>query len=68
MQFTNSLKMKLSVILGVTHMMLGLVIKIINTVSNRKWMELITVAIPQNLFMIATFVYMDFLIILKWNT
>lgn len=37
MQFTNSLKMKMAVILGVAHMMLGLTIKIINSIKRSKW-------------------------------
>lgn len=68
MQFTNSFKMKLAVILGVIHMLLGLGIKIINTVKKNNYLSLFTVAIPQLIFMLCTFFYMDFLIVLKWNT
>lgn len=60
--------MKLAVILGVLHMMLGIFIRIINTVVNKKWLQLFTLAIPQLLFLMVTFLYMDFLIIFKWNT
>ena len=35
-QFTNSLKMKLAVIIGVTHMMLGLLIKLINGIKQKR--------------------------------
>ena len=68
MQYTNSLKMKMAVILGVFHMLIGLTLKIINSISKKKWSELFTLSIPQMLFMICTFAYMDFLIIMKWNT
>lgn len=68
MQFTNSLKMKIAVILGVTHMMLGLGIKIINGIRRRKYLIIFTQTMPQIIFMLCTFVYMDFLIIYKWNT
>lgn len=68
MQFVNSLKMKMAVILGVTHMLLGLVVRLINCVKRRKYAELFTVAIPQIIFMCTTFVYMDVLIIIKWST
>lgn len=66
MQFTNSLKMKLAVILGVAHMLLGTSLRILNTVRKRNWLSLLTLAIPQLIFMLCTFFYMDFLIILKW--
>lgn len=67
MQFTNSLKMKLAVILGVTHMLLGVCLRILNTIRKKKWLSLFTLAIPQLIFMLCTFAYMDFLIIYKWS-
>lgn len=68
MQFLNSLKMKIAVILGVTHMLLGLIIRIINNIKKRNMLELIGLTIPQIIFMFCTFVYMDLLIIYKWNS
>jgi V-type H+-transporting ATPase subunit a len=59
--------MKLAVILGVTHMMLGLVIKVINLVRKKNWLSLFTLAVPQIVFMLCTFFYMDFLIVYKWG-
>ena len=60
--------MKLSVIIGVTHMMLGLVIRFINGCKRRDVLDIITLTIPQTIFMVTTFVYMDFLIVYKWAT
>ncbi len=68
MQFTNSFKMKLAVILGVTHMMLGLAIKLVNYIRAKKYLEIFTIGIPQLVFMTCTFVYMDFLIVYKWGS
>jgi V-type H+-transporting ATPase subunit a len=68
MSFTNSLKMKAAVILGVIHMMFGLLIKLINNIRQRQILDIVTLTIPQIIFMSCTFVYMDFLIILKWNS
>lgn len=68
MGFTNSFKMKFAVIVGVIHMMIGIVIKGINGIKNRNFIDVFAVALPQFLFMIVTFVYMDFLIIVKWLT
>lgn len=67
MQFVNSLKMKLSVIIGVTHMMLGLFVRLINGFKKRDRLDIITITIPQIIFMVTTFVYMDFLIVFKWT-
>lgn len=58
--------MKMAVILGVCHMLLGTSIRILNTVRKRNWLSLFTLAIPQLIFMLTTFFYMDFLILFKW--
>ncbi len=58
--------MKIAVILGVTHMMLGIIIKMTNNVRNRNYLDLLALTIPQFTFMAVTFVYMDFLIVFKW--
>lgn len=66
MQFTNSFKMKLAVIFGVAHMILGICIKIMNSIKKRDWIVFATLAIPQLIFMLCTFFYMDAMIIIKW--
>lgn len=67
MSFNNSLKMKVAVILGVVHMMFGLLLKFYNNCRQKKWADLLLLTIPQILFLSCTFVYMDFLIIYKWS-
>jgi V-type H+-transporting ATPase subunit a len=67
MQFTNSLKMKIAVIIGVTHMMLGLLVRFLNGIKKRDWLDVFSTTLPQTLFMLCTFVYMDYLIFLKWT-
>jgi vacuolar-type H+-ATPase subunit I/STV1 len=67
-QFTNSLKMKMSVILGVSQMMVGIILKWFNTIHFKKWGYLGSVCIPELLFMSCTFVYMCMLIFIKWST
>ena len=66
--FTNSLKMKLSVLLGVTQMVLGIFLKGLNSLFQLDLIEFIFVFIPQLILMLALFGYMNFLIIVKWNT
>lgn len=66
MQYSNSLKMKIAVIIGVVHMMLGLLIRFLNGFKNKNYVDIIFLSVPQTIFMICTFVYMDYLIIYKW--
>lgn len=60
--------MKMAVILGVIHMLFGLILRLINNVRQKKYVDLIMLTLPQIIFMACTFVYMDFLIIYKWST
>jgi len=58
--------MKLSVIIGVIQMMLGIFMHCLNAIHFKKWYNIFFEFIPQTLFMLSIFGYMDFLIILKW--
>ena len=64
--FLNSLKMKISVIIAVVHMTLGIFIKATNCIYFGKWIDFFFEFIPQLLFMTLLFGYMDFLIVFKW--
>jgi len=66
--FTNSLKMKMSVILGVSQMTFGIILKILNFIHAGHWSLVFAVGVPEFLFMTCTFGYMNFLIFLKWST
>lgn len=66
MAFTNSLKMKAAVIIGVVHMMFGLLLRLYNCIRRSKYLDVFALAIPQIIFMTCTFVYMDYLIVYKW--
>jgi V-type H+-transporting ATPase subunit a len=67
LNFVNSLKMKISVIIAVVHMTLGVFVKASNSVYYGKWLDFFFEFVPQLAFMIVLFAYMDFLIIYKWN-
>jgi V-type H+-transporting ATPase subunit a len=58
--------MKLSVILGVVHMLAGVFVKASNANYFNKKIDLIFEFIPQLIFLVSLFGYMDFLIIYKW--
>lgn len=58
--------MKLSVIIAVTHMILGIFAKGSNAIYFKQKLVFIFEFIPQIIFMVVFFGYMDFLIIYKW--
>jgi V-type H+-transporting ATPase subunit a len=66
--FYNSLKMKMSVIVGLCQMLLGICLSGMNAVYRRKWYDFFFEFIPQMLFMLSIFGYLCVLIILKWFT
>ena len=68
LSFINSLKMKLSVILGVFQMVLGILLKGLNAIFQKDFTELIFIFVPQLVLMLILFGYMDFLIFVKWST
>lgn len=68
LSFTNSFKMKMAIIVGVTHMVFGILLKGLNTIHSKSAVDFFCEFVPQLLFMMSTFGYMSFLIIIKWFT
>ncbi|TMS37225.1 hypothetical protein L596_004201 [Steinernema carpocapsae] len=64
--FQNSLKMKLSVIIGIAQMTFGLFLSAINHVNFKSPVNFFTCFIPQIVFLSSIFVYLLVQIILKW--
>lgn len=64
--FTNSVKMKLSVIFGVLHMSMGIAMKGTNMIYHRKWLEFFTEVVAGFFLLFFLFGWMDVLIITKW--
>ncbi|KAK3818950.1 MAG: V-type ATPase, V0 complex, 116kDa subunit family [Benniella sp.] len=65
--FTNSYKMKMSVILGVIHMSFGICMVYYNAKFYRKPIDIIGGFIPQMLLMQSLFGYLVVMIIYKWS-
>ncbi|RIA99172.1 V-type ATPase family [Glomus cerebriforme] len=65
--FTNSYKMKMSVILGVIQMSFGICLSVFNYVHFKKTLSIWAEFIPQMLFMQCIFGYLCFTIIYKWS-
>ena len=66
LNFSNSLKMKIAVIIAVVHMSFGIIIKSLNYWYFNKKIYILIEALPQLVFFLAIFGYMDFLIVFKW--
>ena len=65
--FFNSFKMKMAVIIGVSQMTLGILLKGFNTLFHCNFLDFFFEFLPQLFFMGATFIYLDILIIIKWT-
>ncbi|KAH8270813.1 hypothetical protein KR018_005648 [Drosophila ironensis] len=63
---TNSLKMKMAIILGIGQMLFGLSLAAANCILMNKMSDLYLVVIPQMVFIISLFGYLVFLIFFKW--
>ncbi|KAG8522702.1 V-type proton ATPase 116 kDa subunit a isoform 3 [Galemys pyrenaicus] len=66
LSFLNSFKMKMSVILGVTHMAFGVVLGVFNHVHFGQWHRLVLETLPELVFLLGLFGYLVFLVCLKW--
>ncbi|CAO1618414.1 unnamed protein product [Parajaminaea phylloscopi] len=65
--FTNSIKMKMSVILGVLHMSLAICLQVPNFTHFKKRSSIFTEFVPQMLFLHSLFGYLILLIVYKWS-
>lgn len=68
LQFNNSFKMKYSIIIGVIHMFIGVCLKLVNSIHFGKWVDGVFEFIPQAVFLLAMFGYMNVLIVMKWTS
>lgn len=64
--FTNGIKMKLSVIMGIVHMTIGVITKGTNTIFNKDWPSFIFEVCTGLVMLLGLFGWMDLLIYGKW--
>jgi V-type H+-transporting ATPase subunit a len=65
--FQNSLKMKLSVIFGITQMTFGIILSLTNHLHYKNYLSIWCEFIPMMIFMLCLFGYMIVLILTKWS-
>jgi len=66
--FMNSMKMKISVIIGVAQMIVGLLIRFSNVIHDHNFVDLVCECVPMMVFMLCFFGFMDYMILYKWVT
>lgn len=66
--FLNSVKMKMSILLGVIHMNLGIICSLFNNLHFRDSLSTWCEFVPQMIFLNGLFGYLCFLIVFKWIT
>ena len=66
LNFTNAIKMKLSIVIAVLHMNLGICVGGINFAFESDWASFFCRFLPQLIFFNCLFGYMGFLIVWKW--
>jgi len=66
LNYSNSLKMKMSIIFGVVQMTLGIVMHFLNALHFEKFENVMFEFVPQVIFLWSIFGYMCFIIVFKW--
>ncbi|NXS67481.1 VPP3 ATPase, partial [Pandion haliaetus] len=66
LNFLNSFKMKMSVVLGIVHMGFGVLLGVFNHVHFQQRHRLVLELLPEMVFLLALFGYLVFLIFYKW--
>lgn len=66
--YFNSIKMKISIVVGVLQMTFGIFLSLLNHIEFKDWKRVVFQFIPEITFFMSIFGYLVFLIFLKWST
>lgn len=66
LNFLNPMKMKTSILLGISQMAFGIMLSLMNHIGNRSVVDIVFVFIPQCLFLGCIFVYLCLQVLMKW--
>jgi V-type H+-transporting ATPase subunit a len=66
--YYNSVKMKMSVIIGVIQMSVGIFLHLLNALYFKNWIDIFAEFFPRIIFLWCIFGYMCFMIFFKWGT
>lgn len=66
LSFLNSMKMKASVIIGITQMTFGVFLSLFNHIHSKSYIDIISNFIPQVIFLSCIFIYLCIQIVVKW--
>lgn len=64
--FLNSFKMKLSIVFGVAHMLVGICVSVVNFKHFRRYSSIFLEFLPQMIFLVLLFGYLVFMMFFKW--
>jgi len=65
--YYNSVKMKMSIIVGIIQMTVGIFLHLLNSIHFKNYLDIVFEFIPRILFLWAIFGYLSFMIFYKWS-
>ena len=68
LEFINSFKMKISIVFGFIHMLVGIIFHGINLAAKNKRMRILLIFVPELVMFVSFVGYLTLIILVKWGT